>query len=48
MARGRGHVIDKLGAAQRRHGVFAAARAFENIAARIDGALNVAGFAGDA
>ena len=46
--RGLRHVIQKIGGAQRRHGIFALARAFINIARRIELALNVARLAGDA
>ncbi len=47
-ARRRGHQIDEAGAAQRRHRVRPLARTFEDVAARIDRALDVAGLARDA
>ena len=47
-ARGGGHQVDEAGAAQRRHGIRPRARPLEDVAARIDGALDVAGLARDA
>src|SRR6266853_1214909 len=40
------HAIGEAGAAQRRHGILALARRFEDVARRIDLALNVAGLSG--
>ena len=45
LARRLGHALGEFGAAQRRHRVGAFAGAFENIAARIDGAADIAGLA---
>ena len=42
------HQIGELGVAQRRHGIFALAGAFENVPARIDFPLNIAGLSGNA
>src|SRR6516164_4398187 len=42
---GRGHRPGEFGFAQRRHWIFAAAWPLEYVALRIDGALNVPGFA---
>ena len=39
------HHVDEVATAQRRHGIFALARAFENIARLIDLALQIAGLA---
>ena len=45
---GRGHPIGELGAAQGRHWIRAPARPLEDVAARVDGAIDVAGLARNA
>src|SRR5690242_10505864 len=42
------HVLGKAGAAQGRHGIFAASRAFVDVALGIDHAFEISGFTGDA
>src|SRR5207249_7793675 len=45
---GRGHLVEKSGAVERRHRVLALAHALEDVAALVDLALDVAGLARDA
>ena len=48
LARGARHAFGEFGAAQRRHRIAALARPLEDVAARIDDAVDVAGLAGHA
>src|SRR5262249_27863450 len=47
-ARGHRHALGEFAAGERRHGIVACARSFEDVAALVDRAVDVPGLAGDA